>query len=161
MGKLSEALRSTNVRDTNFYIVPDEEQALQERYEKECGPVISRPYVEWIHPGVRIVTVEKEPTARLGKSCLSFNEAAVALLGKPDRIQVGVTVDGLLAVCPAEKHEPGYKLSITLHKGKITHATVGRDFLVKRLHEKGLAGGLYALSYDNKLRYFLGKWFAD
>lgn len=158
MGKLKDALESAYSKgDVNFYVVPDEEDILQKRYEEECGPVVTRSWVEWITPKFRPVSGDALPTVHVGKTSVSFNQPALELLGFPERVQVGVTVERELAVRPVAPGEWGYKLIIDTAKNGAKSACAGRDYLVKQLIARGLSQGHYRLEYNVKLNCFIGR----
>lgn len=128
-----------------------EVQAQVRRYEQECGPVVTKPLIEWCKPAAVSVNSLKKPCLRVGKHELSLNKAAVELLGKPIRLAVGVTIDGLLAVKPATDAS-GYGI----YYGHST-ATLGKDRIVRWLQERGIGQGLYELERDDKLGVFVGR----
>lgn len=158
VGKLRELLDGTG-GEPNFYVVPDRsgESRLQKRYEEECGPVVTKPWVEWITPKFRPVSGDALPTVHVGKTSVSFNQPALELLGFPERVQVGVTVERELAVRPVAPGEWGYKLIIGTAKNGAKSACAGRDYLVKQLIARGLSQGHYRLEYNAKLGCFVGR----
>lgn len=159
MGKLREAIDKSSSSDIILLNTLPASDTLMKRYREECGPVVTKPLVEWCTPAKINVTDLGEPAIHIGKGAVTLNKAAVELLGVPERVKVGVTYDGLLAVQPT-KELLGYKLSLERRPNKgvrAVAATLGKDRLVKWLLERGLSQGYYRLEKNEKLGIFVGK----
>lgn len=160
-GKMVEVLdrgSSGDIVTIDVYPAADEQERRrreEERYRSECGPVTTRPLIEWIEPKPRVLACEA-PVVSIGKNGLSFNRAAVEALKRPKRVLTGVTATGEIALKPAPEGK-GYALSVSERKGKIYGAQAGRDALTRQLEEKGLKKGWYRLEYDEKLGAFIGR----
>lgn len=152
MGKLRDVIPIDDAIVKPMYAPIKHADPIMERYNKECGPVITKPLVEWCTPCLTRIRGRTQPCCGVYKSGVSINWTALELLGKPKRVCIGVTYDEKLALKPVADDDPnGYSVSY-IKRG----ATVGRQGLAKWLIERGVSG-LYILEYDDKLKCYIGR----
>lgn len=128
--------------------------ALTERYERECGPVVTKPLYEWFVPYSS--NRSPVPTLTITRERMSINAAAMRAMGVPSYIRVGAaSALKQIIIQPVEEKTPD-AFSVRHFKKSIS-ATIGGRKLLSRLAAAGFQQGKYLLEYDKAKDWWVAK----